>query len=142
MVEGMACPFCDIAQGRAKAHIVYEDDAFIGFLDHRPLFEGHVLLVPRAHVPTLGELDLALAPAFVGAVQRVMRALEDALGAAGTFVATNSKVSQSVAHLHVHVVPRRPKDGLKGFFWPRTKYASDARMQEVASLVRARLALE
>ena len=135
----MTCPFCDVAQGRAKAHVVYEDDAFIGFLDHRPLFEGHVLLVPRAHVPTLGELDLAHAPALVQAVQRLMRAIEAALGAAGTFVATNNKVSQSVAHLHVHIVPRRPKDGLKGFFWPRTTYGSEARMEEVAAMLRARV---
>lgn len=132
----MACLFCEIAQGRAKAYFVYEDEAFVGFLDIRPLFEGHVLVAPRAHVPTLAELDVALGSALLGTVQRVMRGLEGGLGAAGTFVATNNKISQSVPHLHVHVVPRRPKDGLKGFFWPRTKYASDARMAEVAGLIR------
>jgi histidine triad (HIT) family protein len=133
----MPCPFCEIAQGRAQASFVHEDEGFVAFLDHRPLFEGHVLVVPRVHVPTLAELDLAQAPALLGLVQRVMHALEVGLGAAGTFVATNSKVSQSVPHLHFHVVPRRPKDGLKGFFWPRTKYASDARMAEVAEKIRA-----
>src|SRR5438105_9085065 len=131
-----ACLFCEITAGRAPAHRVLEDDAFTAFLDLRPVFHGHVLLVPRAHVPTLAELDLALAPKLIGHTQRLMRAIEAGLGADGTFVATNNKISQSVPHLHVHVVPRRAKDGLRGFFWPRQKYESDAAMAEVASKIR------
>ena len=134
-----SCPFCAIAQGRAAAHKVLEDDAFVAFLDLRPVFHGHVLLIPRAHVPTLAELDLTLAAPLVANTQRVMRALEVGLGAEGTFVATNSKISQSVPHLHVHVVPRRHKDGLKGFFWPRHKYDDDASMAAIAEKIRGAL---
>lgn len=116
------CLFCEIAAGRASAPIVFEDDFSLAFLDHRPLFPGHTLLIPRAHVETLPDLPgPALAPLFSNA-QALCRAIEHALSADGTFVAINNRVSQSVPHLHIHVVPRRMKDGLRGFFWPRSKY--------------------
>ena len=135
----MTCVFCAIVAGDVAAHVVLEDEAFLGFLDTKPLFHGHVLLVPRAHVATLSDLpDGAVGPLFARA-KRVAGAVERAMKAEGTFVALNNKVSQSVPHLHVHVVPRRKGDGLRGFFWPRTKYASDAEAAEVAATIRAAL---
>jgi histidine triad (HIT) family protein len=117
--------------------MVWQDEQACAFLDARPVFKGHVLVVPRAHVPTLLELpDGATGPLFI-AVKRVAAAVERGLGADGTFVALNNKVSQSVAHLHVHVVPRRRKDGLRGFFWPRVPYASDAERDEFAARIAA-----
>ena len=133
------CIFCAIARGEAKASVVYEDPDTLAFLDSRPLFPGHVLVVPRAHVASLLELPLDQAPALLGAAQKVARALEAGLGCQGSFVAINNKVSQSVPHLHVHVVPRRRKDGLKGFFWPRHPYGSDEERREVAAKLRAAL---
>jgi histidine triad (HIT) family protein len=115
------CPFCAIVSGEADADRVLDVDGAIAFLDRSPLFKGHVLVVPRDHVVTLAEL-VDVAPFFV-AVQRVAAAIPAALGAQGTFVAINNVVSQSVAHLHAHVVPRTRGDGLRGFFWPRSKYA-------------------
>jgi histidine triad (HIT) family protein len=136
-VSDVDCAFCEIVRGTRAAAIVASDDAAVAFLDARPVFKGHVLVVPRAHVPTLGELPAgALAPYFA-AVQRLARAVEVGLGADGTFVAMNNKVSQSVAHLHTHVIPRRHKDGLRGFFWPRIPYASDGERDEFAARVRA-----
>jgi len=126
-----SCLFCRIVSGELPATIVYEDDNSIAFLDHRPLFPGHALLVPREHVETLGELPTKLVAPYFEATQLLSRAVESAMEAEGTFVAMNNRVSQSVPHLHVHVVPRRKKDGLKGFFWPRTKYKSDEEMEEV-----------
>jgi len=133
------CRFCAIVAGDLDAQVVYEDDQLVAFLDHRPLFPGHTLVVPRAHVETLPEVpaDL-LTPLFV-LVQRVAQALVDALGAEGSFVGQNNRVSQSVPHLHVHVVPRRRKDGLRGFFWPRHPYEGDAHMAEVAATLRRAL---
>ncbi len=125
------CLFCRIVSGELPATIVYEDDNSVAFLDHRPLFPGHTLLVPREHVETLGELPTKLVAPYFEAAQLLSRAVEAAMEAEGTFVAMNNRVSQSVPHLHVHVVPRRKKDGLKGFFWPRTKYKSDEEMEEV-----------
>jgi len=133
------CLFCQIARRQAPAHIVFEDSLSLAFLDHRPLFPGHVLLITRVHCDSF--LDLApadLAP-FFATVQRLAVAVERAMDAQGTFVATNVKVSQSVPHLHVHVVPRRKGDGLKGFFWPRTKYRDEAEMSAVADRLRASL---
>jgi histidine triad (HIT) family protein len=121
MVADEHCPFCSIVAGSAPAEIVLETEHAVGFLDRSPLFAGHVLVVPRIHVVTLAEL-VDVGPLFT-AVQRVAAALPRALGKPGTFVANNNIVSQSVAHLHVHVVPRVKGDGLRGFFWPRTKYA-------------------
>ena len=134
------CLFCRIVSGEVAATVVYEDDKSVAFLDHRPLFHGHTLLVPRVHVETLGELPVSLVGPFFKTAQLLSRAVETALDAEGTFVAMNNRVSQSVPHLHVHVVPRRRKDGLKGFFWPRTKYKSDDEMTAVKDLIAAQLA--
>ena len=124
------CLFCRIVSGELSATIVYEDDNSIAFLDHRPLFPGHTLLIPREHVETLGELPVKSVGPYFEAAQLLSRAIESAMDAEGTFVAMNNRVSQSVPHLHVHVVPRRKKDGLKGFFWPRTKYKGDEEMED------------
>jgi histidine triad (HIT) family protein len=126
-----SCLFCRIVSGELPATIVYEDDNSVAFLDHRPLFHGHTLLVPREHVETLGELSPRIVGPYFEAAQLLSRAVESAMDAEGSFVAMNNRVSQSVPHLHVHVVPRRRKDGLKGFFWPRTKYKGDEEMEEV-----------
>ena len=125
------CLFCRIVPGEVPATIVYEDKHAIAFLDHRPLFPGHTLLVPREHVETLVDLPHALVGPFFEAAQTLARAVELAMNAEGTFVAMNNRVSQSVPHLHVHIVPRRRKDGLKGFFWPRTKYKDDGELKVV-----------
>jgi histidine triad (HIT) family protein len=137
MVEG--CVFCDIVEGRASAHVVLDDDVAVAFLDRRPLFPGHTLLVPRDHVETLADLPVPLVGPLFERAQLLSRVMEDGLGAAGSFVAVNNRVSQSVAHLHVHVVPRNRKDGLRGFFWPRTKYADDAEAEAVADRLRSAL---
>ena len=126
-----SCLFCSIVSGATKAVIVHKDADSLVFLDHRPLFPGHTLLVPRQHVETLGDLPAKLVAPYFEAAQLLSRVVESAMEAEGTFVAMNNRVSQSVPHLHVHVVPRRKKDGLKGFFWPRTKYKSDEEMEEV-----------
>ena len=134
------CRFCQILAGEVPARFVLEEDRVAAFLDVRPVFPGHVLVVPREHHETLPDLPGDLVAVLFGAVQRTARALPAALGADGSFVAVNNRVSQSVAHLHVHVVPRRFKDGLRGFFWPRQKYADDAEMAEYASRIRGCLA--
>jgi len=129
------CLFCRIVSGELPATVVYEDENSLAFLDHRPLFHGHTLLVPREHVETLSDLPTELVGPYFEAVQLLTRAVQSALDAEGTFVAMNNRVSQSVPHLHVHVVPRRRKDGLKGFFWPRTKYKGDEEMNAVQSKI-------
>ena len=131
------CLFCRIVSGELPATVVYEDDDSVAFLDHRPLFHGHTLLVPREHVETLAELSSKIVAPYFEAAQLLSRAVETAMEAEGTFVAMNNRVSQSVPHLHVHVVPRRRKDGLKGFFWPRTKYKGDEEMNEVKKKITA-----
>ena len=131
------CVFCDIVRGETLAHVVFEDDVSLAFLDFRPLFEGHTLLVPREHYETLPDLPRELVDPFFSNARMLSRAVVDATGATGTFVAINNNVSQSVPHLHVHVVPRRPKDGLRGFFWPRRKYRGDEEMAAVAKSIRA-----
>jgi histidine triad (HIT) family protein len=129
------CVFCRIASGELSAHMIYSDDEHLAFLDHRPLFAGHVLVTPRPHIETLLDLpDASMGPLF-SLVKRIASAVERGLGADGIFVANNNRVSQSVAHLHVHVIPRRKKDGLKGFFWPRYKYRGDDEMIEVRDAV-------
>jgi histidine triad (HIT) family protein len=133
------CLFCRIVSGELPATIVYEDDDSVAFLDHRPLFSGHTLLVPREHVETLGELPVKNVGPYFEAAQLLSRAIESAMDAEGTFVAMNNRVSQSVPHLHVHIVPRRKKDGLKGFFWPRTKYKVDEEMEEVKKKIATAL---
>ncbi len=133
------CVFCAIALGRAKAHVVLEEPACIAFLDMKPLFPGHTLVVPRTHREALRDLAPdELAPLF-RAAQALSEAMGKALASEGTFVALNDRVSQSVPHVHLHVVPRKKGDGLKGFFWPRTKYASDEEAAAVAAKLRAAL---
>ena len=131
------CLFCRVVRGDLPAHVVYEDALTVAFLDHRPLFPGHALVVPRAHVETMIDLPSAAVAPLFAAVQVLARAVERGLGAAGSFVAVNNRVSQSVPHLHVHVVPRRPKDGLKGFFWPRGRYRDEAEAADIAARLRA-----
>jgi histidine triad (HIT) family protein len=123
------CLFCRIAAGEEPAARVLEAPAVVAFLDHRPLFPGHCLVVPRRHVETIGELPTDLTAPLFDAVSRLARAVEAALAADGSFVAVNNRVSQSVPHLHVHVVPRRRGDGLRGFFWPRGHYANQEEME-------------
>jgi len=139
-VTAEGCVFCDIVAGDVAAHIVASDDATLAFLDTRPVFPGHVLLVPRDHVETLTDLPPALVGPLFAAAQRLARAVEAAMGAHGTFVAMNNRVSQSVPHLHVHVVPRRRKDGLRGFFWPRQRYESEEQMAEIAARIAGAIA--
>jgi len=134
------CPFCAIAAGTAPAHRVLEGENTTAFLDRRPLFPGHVLIVPRVHRETIADVNATELTALFADAQRLCAALEQALGADGSFVAMNNRVSQSVAHVHVHVVPRRTGDGLRGFFWPRHPYASEAQAAEVAETLRCALA--
>jgi histidine triad (HIT) family protein len=133
------CVFCRIAAGEVPAYIVLDEPDVLGFLDTRPVFKGHTLVVPRTHVGTLLALPLEGIEPLFNAVQRVSNAVEVGLGAGGSWVSINNRVSQSVPHLHVHVVPRTKGDGLKGFFWPRTKYADDA--DAVSHVSRLREAL-
>jgi histidine triad (HIT) family protein len=134
-----ACIFCGIIEGSVAAHHVLRDDTVCAFLDTRPLFAGHVLVIPSAHCETLTDLDPNLLGPFFTRVQQIAHAVELGMNAEGTHVAMNNRVSQSVPHLHVHVVPRRRKDGLRGFFWPRTKYASDELARETAEKIKAAL---
>jgi histidine triad (HIT) family protein len=135
------CSFCRILRGEdGDALVVLEDEATLAFLDHRPLFPGHSLLLPRAHIETLADLPDDVLPELFSNAQLLARAMEEGLGADGSFVAINNRVSQSVPHLHVHVVPRRRKDGLRGFFWPRKKYESDEQAAEVAAQLRETVA--
>jgi histidine triad (HIT) family protein len=133
------CKFCQIIEGEIPAHFVLDEDDVVAFLDHRPLFPGHTLVLPRGHIETLADLPEDRVGPFFRRVQRVDRAVRAAMDAPGSFVAENNVVSQSVPHLHVHVVPRRRKDGLRGFFWPRTKYAGDAQAAAVAAGIRQEL---
>ena len=131
------CVFCRIVAGDAPAHVAFEDEVAVGFLDIRPLFRGHVLLVPRDHVGTLPDLPAEQVGPLFERARRLAAAMVDALGAQGSFVALNNTVSQSVPHLHVHVVPRTKGDGLRGFFWPRTTYDDEAQAAETAARIRA-----
>jgi histidine triad (HIT) family protein len=135
-----SCRFCQIVAGEDSAHLVFEDERTIAFLDNRPLFLGHSLLVPRDHHETLADLPGDLVGPLFANVQLLSVAVCQAMKKPGSFVALNNVVSQSVPHLHVHVVPRKPKDGLRGFFWPRTKYDSEDQTQEVAERVREAVA--
>lgn len=130
---GGACSFCRIVEGQLDAAIVLEDELTLAFLDHAPLFPGHCLLIPKAHHPTLTDLPPEMLSPLLSNAQLLCGAVERVLGAEGTFVAMNNRVSQSVPHLHVHIVPRRRGDGLKGFFWPRLRYGSD---EEIRALGR------
>ena len=137
MVDG--CLFCSIVAGETPADVVLDTPVVVAFLDHRPLFPGHTLVVPRAHVETLRDLDDPTRDELFAQVQRVAAAVQDATGSAGSFVAMNNVVSQSVPHAHVHAVPRNPKDGLRGFFWPRTRYADAAEAAAMAQSIRVAL---
>jgi histidine triad (HIT) family protein len=136
----MDCLFCGIVAGDVAVATVFEDDLTLAFLDHRPLFPGHCLLIPKAHYETLADLpeDL-IAPLFRNA-KLLASAVEQAMESEGSFVAINNRVSQSVPHLHIHIVPRRRKDGLRGFFWPRRKYESPAEMEFVRERVKQAVA--
>ena len=136
----MSCLFCGIVSNEVEASIVFEDDMSLAFLDHRPLFPGHCLLVPKTHFETLSDLPTELIGPFFENVQLLARAVELALEAEGSFVAMNNRVSQSVPHLHVHIVPRRTKDGLKGFFWPRNKYENTTHLDDVRKSIKAAVA--
>ena len=134
------CVFCEIVAGRLPAATVYDDEHVLAFLDHRPLLPGHVLVVPKTHVATLSDLPEDRVGPFFVVVQRLARAVEAGMQADGSFVAINIRISQSVPHLHVHVVPRRKGDGLKGFFWPRSKYSSEDDARAAAEAIRSALA--
>jgi histidine triad (HIT) family protein len=136
------CLFCQIARGQTPAARVLETETVMAFLDHRPLFPGHCLVIPREHVDTLGDLPGPLTAPLFEAAAAVARALEAGLGADGSFVAVNNRVSQSVPHLHVHVVPRRRGDGLRGFFWPRGRYDSATAMEETRARIAGALAAQ
>lgn len=135
----MSCVFCAIVAGDLPAALVAETPGAIAFLDTRPVFKGHVLVIPRAHVPDLVALPEADLGPLLALARRLAAAQEQALGAEGAFLGLNHRISQSVPHLHLHVIPRRKGDGLRGFFWPRVKYASDAEAAEVAGRLRAAL---
>jgi histidine triad (HIT) family protein len=137
MGEATDCLFCGIVAGAVEAATVLEEADFVAFLDARPVFKGHVLLVPRQHVVTLPDLPDGLRDGFLAVAQRLAAAVVDGLGAQGSFVAMNNTVSQSVPHLHLHVVPRTKGDGLRGFFWPRTRYDDAADRDRFAAMLRA-----
>jgi histidine triad (HIT) family protein len=136
----VTCLFCRIVSGAVAARLVFEDEISLAFLDHRPVFPGHCLLIPKQHFETLSDLPENLIGPYFTNVQLLSRAVESALEAHGTFVAMNNRVSQSVPHLHTHVVPRRRKDGLKGFFWPRQPYKSEQEAELVQEKIRKALA--
>jgi histidine triad (HIT) family protein len=138
MAPSSDCTFCAIASGSVPAELVLDEPDFLAFLDVRPVFPGHVLVIPRDHVEALWDLEAGSDAGYLGVIRRVTVAVRDALGAEGAFVANNNIVSQSVPHLHFHVVPRRRKDGLRGFFWPRQQYA-DGEMADVAAAIRGAL---
>jgi histidine triad (HIT) family protein len=129
------CLFCQIAAGSVAAPVVFEDETSLAFLDHRPVFPGHTLLIPKKHYETLADLPLALIQPFFTSAQLLARAVEAALEADGTFVGINNRVSQSVPHLHVHIVPRRKKDGLRGFFWPRQPYKTADETEKIRKMI-------
>ena len=131
-----SCLFCQIISGDLAGSVVFEDDISLAILDHRPLFPGHTLLLPRIHYETLADLPEGVIGQFFANVQLLAKAVELALTAEGSFVALNNRVSQSVPHLHVHIVPRRRKDGLKGFFWPRNKYQDDEHRKKTQAAIR------
>ena len=133
------CLFCRIVAGELPAHVVMDEANVVAFLDTRPVFPGHVLIVPRVHHETLMDLPGDLVQPLFEAAQRIGRAIESGLAADGVFVGINNRISQSVPHLHIHAVPRRRKDGLRGFFWPRTKYASDEEAADFAARIAASL---
>ena len=138
--ESRACAFCRIIHGEEQASLVFEDGLSLAFLDHRPLFPGHCLLVPKQHYETLADLPTPLVGPLFQNAQLLERAIEVGLEADGTFVAINNRISQSVPHVHIHLVPRHHKDGLKGFFWPRQRYPDDSALGQMQKTLRATIA--
>ena len=139
-VTSLNCPFCKIVRSETQSYNVFEDDITIAFLDKRPLFPGHCLLIPKSHFETLIDLPaLLVSPLFQNA-QLLAHAMEKGLQAEGTFVAINNRISQSVPHLHIHIVPRHTKDGLRGFFWPRQRYQDEATILSIQSTLRSTVA--
>ena len=133
------CSFCSIVRGEMQTAMVFEDEETLAFLDHRPVFRGHCLLIPKEHRATLLDLPETLAHIVIRNAQRLTAAVEQAMHAEGSFVAVNNRISQSVPHFHLHIVPRRKGDGLRGFFWPRQKYADVAEMKTVQEAIRTSL---
>lgn len=136
-LDSATCAFCRIKAGAVPARLVFQDEISLAFLDYRPVFPGHCLLIPKQHYETLTDLPENLIGPFFKNAQRLSDAVESAMEAHGTFVAMNNRVSQSVPHFHTHIVPRRRKDGLKGFFWPRQPYQSEAEAEAVQSAIRS-----
>src|SRR5258708_24605425 len=134
------CAFCRIIRGEEEASLVFEDSLSLAFLDHRPLFPGHCLLVPKAHYETLADLPASLVGPLFQNAQLLERAIEEGLSADGTFVALNNRISQSVLHVHIHLVPRHRNDGLKGFFWPTQRYQEEAALRQVQDTLCAAIA--
>jgi histidine triad (HIT) family protein len=134
------CTFCRIITGEVPAHVVLDEDQTLAFLDIRPLFPGHTLLVPKQHHETLSDLPAEMLGPLFTTAQLVARAVEAATGADGSLVVINNKVSQSVPHLHVHLVPRKFRDGLRGFLWPRKPYADEASAEAIAMKIRSAVA--
>lgn len=132
----MQCVFCQIALGKEKAAIVFEDKRFIAFLDKRPLFFGHCLLMPKQHVATLYDLSETLIKPLFLLTQKIGKAIQTTFAADGSFIAINNQVSQSVPHMHIHIVPRKYKDGLKGFFWPRQKYIDENQINDIRAAIK------
>ena len=138
--DAASCPFCAMARGEHADFVVDQDEYTLTFLDHRPVFPGHCLVIPRAHIEVLADLPDELLAPFLAATRLAARAVEEGMAAQGTFIGMSNRVSQSVPHLHAHVVPRSRGDGLRGFFWPRTSYPTDAARDEVAARLRAAFA--
>jgi histidine triad (HIT) family protein len=132
----MTCAFCRIISGEVKSHIVFEDSVSLAFLDHRPLFPGHSLLVPKSHYETLNDLPAELIEPLFANARLMARSVEQAMEAEGTFIAINNRISQRVPHLHIHIVPRRKKDGLKGFFWPRNPYKDESELLKTQKAIQ------
>lgn len=130
------CSFCNIVSGKENSFTVFENDLFLAFLDKRPLFKGHILLIPKSHIVTLTEMPEKIIGPFFKTVQMLTIAVEKSMLSEGSFIALNNRVSQSVPHLHVHIVPRTKGDGLKGFFWPRKKYSDDTEMKDVREKIK------
>ena len=141
MAAGASCKFCQIASGELSSFVVFEDSISLAFLDNRPLFTGHTLLIPKDHYETLADLPEKLVGPFFGNVQMLAGAVEQAMDAEGTFVAINNRVSQSIPHLHIHIVPRRKKDGLKGFFWPRQSHPGEEQMKRAQAAIQRAIGL-
>lgn len=135
------CIIDQIILKKVPASIIYENESFIVFLDHRPLFFGHTLVAPKAHIKTIHDLPYALIEPFFSLIKTTAKAVEMAMKAEGSFIAMNNTVSQSIPHLHVHIVPRNKGDGLKGFFWPRTRYSNEEEMRGIKSRIQEDLLL-